>query len=94
MKVRNINGTSQNTCPCGSWIAHWEKFSGKTAEYCSVVACTNKVKDGAHVQRSSTTDEKWYIIPLCKEHDNKANELTISDFTVLVHANVRETCGK
>ena len=27
MKVTNINGTSDNTCSCGSWLKHWEKFN-------------------------------------------------------------------
>jgi hypothetical protein len=94
MKVKNINGTSQNACPCGSWIAHWEKFSGRKAEYCSVSTCLNKAEDGAHVQRANSSDEKWYIIPLCKAHNHTADELAILDSTLLVHANVRETCGK
>ena len=24
---KNISGTSQNNCNCGSWLEHWEKFS-------------------------------------------------------------------
>jgi len=34
MKIKNINGTSQTTCACGSWLKHWEKFSGQTVTYC------------------------------------------------------------
>ncbi len=26
MKIKNINGTSDNTCTCGSWLKHWEKL--------------------------------------------------------------------
>ena len=35
MKVKNLNGTSQRTCKCGSWLKHWEKFSGRSAELVS-----------------------------------------------------------
>jgi hypothetical protein len=28
MTVYNINGTSDNTCKCGSWLAHWKNYSG------------------------------------------------------------------
>lgn len=95
MKVKNINGTSDNTCKCGSWLKHWEKFSHKSLPtYCVESTCTKVPSVGAHVQKDSTTDNKWYIIPLCDSHNKKTAELTIADSTTLVSANVSETCGK
>lgn len=95
MKVKNVNGTSDNTCTCGSWLAHWKKFSGKEVpKYCAEVKCTNAPEVGAHIQKDSTVDNNWYIIPMCKTHNAKATELTISDSTILVSANVSQTCGK
>lgn len=94
MKVRNINGTSQNACKCGSWLKHWEKFGGKSAPtYCSESSCTEKELVGAHVQKDTSTDKSWYIVPLCKKHNAKTDSLTISDLTTLVSANVSQTCG-
>ncbi len=29
MKIKNINGTSQAKCSCGSWLKHWQNFSGE-----------------------------------------------------------------
>ncbi|WP_027360729.1 hypothetical protein [Desulforegula conservatrix] len=96
MKVRNINGTSDNTCKCsGGWIKHWVNFGGKTLPlYCSEISCTETDLVGAHVQKDSSTDKNWYIVPLCKKHNAKTDSLTIVDGTVLVSANVSETCGK
>ncbi len=95
MKVKNLNGTSQTDCKCGSWLKHWEKFSGKKAGYCSVSNC-NKIADvGGHVQKSNSASNDWYIIPLCTEHNNKhGQELEISDSTILISANKSLTCDK
>lgn len=96
MKVKNINGTSQNTCKCDSWLGHWEKFSGQSLPiYCPEVKCTQKPEVGAHVQKDSSTDSSWYIVPLCKAHNGETGKsLEISGSVTLVSANVSETCGK
>lgn len=96
MKVTNINGTSDNKCKCGSWIKHWEKFSKLTADKCCVKGCTSAATDGAHVQKSGSTDGCWYIVPFCHAHNTSAKDtiLELKDGTHLVSANVSETCGK
>jgi hypothetical protein len=98
MKVTNINGTSDNTCKCDSWLAHWEKFNptGQSLSlYCSEESCRNKPEVGAHVQKDSSTDKRWYIVPLCSTHNAKTGEsLEIRDSISLASANVSETCGK
>jgi hypothetical protein len=95
VKVKNINGTSPNTCNCGSWLDHWIKFSGQELpQYCSELSCVAKPELGAHVQKNSSSDRNWYIIPLCAKHNAKAESLDIVDVTTLVSANVSDTCGK
>jgi len=96
MRVTNINGTSPNKCKCGSWLDHWKKFSRQSVPlYCPTIGCFEKTEVGAHVQKSGSTDQKWYIAPLCKAHNGKTGEsIDISDSTALVSANVNETCGK
>jgi len=94
MKVKNINGTSDNKCVCGSWIKHWEKHSGRTALYCSEKSCLQSSElVGAHVQKT-TSDMSWYIIPLCQEHNKSKIELEIADSTIFVSANRSQTCEK
>ena len=94
MKVRNINGTSQNTCKCGSWLDHWTKFSGKSLpQNCYEIKCTQKPEVGAHVQKE-TTDNNWYIIPLCKKHNGLHGEtIDVVSTVTFVSANVSDTCG-
>jgi hypothetical protein len=96
MKVNNINGTSQSTCKCGSWLDHWRKFSGQALpSTCSELSCVNKPDLGAHVQRDNTTDRSWYIVPLCKSHNSQiGRSINILDSTRLASANVATTCGR
>ncbi len=94
MKVNNIDGTSDNSCNCGSWLDHWENYSGQSMPtYCSEKNCTKKPEVGAHVQKDSSYDKDWYIIPLCSGHNKKATSLEVVDSVVLVSANKSQTCG-
>ena len=103
MKIKNINGTSDTTCACGSWLNHWKKSSGQTAPtYCPSTSsldkltksCVNKDLVGAHVQRADSSDDKWYIYPLCNAHNQYTGVLEVSDTYKLVSANKQETCEK
>jgi len=95
MKIKNINGTGDNKCNCDSWLDHWNKFSGRTIPFCSVVYCMGHDLVGAHVQKEGDTDNKLYIIPLCRGHNAETGKsFTIKDSYPLVSANVSETCGK
>ena len=96
MKVKNINGTKDNICKCGSWLEHWKNFSRqKLPNYCPEDKCIQKPEVGAHVQKDSSTDNSWYIVPLCKTHNAETGKsLNISDFVQLVSANVSSTCDK
>jgi|SRR5690348_3409430 len=95
MRVTNINGTSLNKCSCGSWLDHWVKFSRQPLpSYCTQTICLQKPEVGAHVQKAGSTDQSWYIVPLCKAHNGKTGEsIDILDSTVFVSANVQKTCG-
>jgi hypothetical protein len=96
MKLNNVNGTSDNSCKCGSWLDHWKKFGGGSVpQYCPETKCIQAPEVGAHVQKDSSTDRAWYIIPLCKKHNGETGKsLEVSDYIALVPANVSETCGK
>ena len=96
MRVRNINGTSDKACKCGSWLDHWKNFSDQSlSKYCSEKSCIQKPEVGAHVQKDSSTDDSWYIVPFCYTHNGETGKsLEIVDSVKLVSANVSETCGK
>lgn len=76
IKVKNINGTSDNKPPKGysSWEEWWEEKKGRKFDTCSCHDCTNNAEVGAHVQKSSFYSNKWYIVPLCKACNNKAKD--------------------
>jgi len=95
MKVNNLNGTSDKKCSCGSWLDHWKKFSRQyIPSRCPVKFCYNSPEVGAHIQKDSTYDKSWYVVPLCQKCNLKSyGSLDISDSVVLVSANVGETCG-
>lgn len=94
MRLKNINGTSGLTCGCGSWLNHWANFSGQSIPtYCPTFGCMEKKLVGAHVQQDSTTDKKWYIVPLCATHNAKSETLDVGP-VALAPANVSETCKK
>jgi hypothetical protein len=47
------------------------------------------------VQKESTADNSWHIIPLCTTHNNKRGEtIELSESAKLVSANKKETCEK
>ena len=95
MKIKNINGTSDTTCVCGSWLKHWQNFSGQTLPtYCPAGACMKTDLLGAHVQKADSSDNKWYICPLCSIHNQSTGVLEIPDSLQLVSANKQETCEK
>ena len=96
MRVSNINGISDDACKCGSWLKHWEKFSGQSlTTFCPQVTCVQRPAEGAHAQKDNSSDSGWYIVPLCTAHSGKKGKsLDISDNVNLVSANVSKTCGK
>lgn len=95
MKVKNLNGTSQNICKCGSWLQHWKNFGSSMTDDCVANGCSNKAEVGGHVKMGNPSSMGWYIVPLCKSCNGKlGQELYIADNTELVSANISETCGK
>ena len=95
MIVKNINGTSGHICGCVSWLEHWKKFSKQSLlTSCPTKGCSNEIEVGAHVQENRALDQKWYIVPLCKECNAKIGDsLDIMDGIALVSASISETCG-
>lgn len=85
---KNKNGTSERSCKCGSWKAHWENNSSEPwPSICSVAGCDEKAEVGAHVINSDCTGE--WIVPLCKACNNKTDTFSLKDTTTLVRANIK-----
>ena len=96
VKVHNINGTADNTCKCGSWKAHWERYNEKGRAwptYCVATGCLKRATVGAHVQKESSSSAKWYIIPFCDHHNAcYGASVEVDSTTSFASANRSETC--
>lgn len=105
VKVRNLNGTSDNSCKCDeydvrSWLYHWTNFNPAQSylpENCP--CCHKKISDwsdemvGAHVQKEN--DSHWYVIPLCKKCNSKSSDESFEVEDIgFAWANTSETCLK
>lgn len=94
-KIKNINGTSDNKCKCGTWIDHWKKYNIQRQTlpiFCPTKGCLEKPTVGAHVQKDSFLDNSWYIVPLCVSCNKSASPLEIADYISLAPANKATTC--
>jgi hypothetical protein len=92
--VKNLNGSGEKKCKCGSWLAHWSNFAKEQPFFCANLDCKLEAKDGAHVKRTNPNDNSHYIVPLC----HACNTDRDAEFTVmasmLASANVAATCEK
>ena len=93
MKLKNINGITDTTCQCGSWLDHWKKFSGQSVVFCTERTCTNSDLVGGHVKKADGFDDDFYIFPLCNRHNQSSGILEVSDSYALVSARMSQTCG-
>ena len=84
MKIRNIIGSSKiSSKPKSypSWLQFWEGIFGQTLtrnEYWVCPACGKSVLgknfDGCHVLKVDSSDQKWYILPLCDSCNHRTDE--------------------
>jgi len=93
MKVKNLHGTSGRNCKCESWLAHWVRFTRNTQGtiFCAVTDCFEFATNGAHVIKVGSTNQDWYIVPLCDKH-NKSEEILDIGTVPLAPAAVNKTC--
>ncbi len=87
------SSASRESCTCGSWLKHWERFSEQTTQYCQVIGCLNRDVVGALVQIAGGYDKNGYVYPMCRKHSRSVEELEISETFALVPAEPRLTCG-
>jgi hypothetical protein len=91
MKVKNLNG-STSSMSGSSWLALWEKLSGQTAIMCYAESCMKSPTVGGQVQKHSSSDTRWYVIPLCEDCNKKTGQdMVIWEAAKLVLASVPTT---
>ena len=94
MKIRNIKGSSKVSKnppkDYTSWLEYWEVNANrklKTGIKYKCPACgqafERKDFDGCHVQKVDSTDQKWYIIPLCDSCNHRNDTPDIGDIRLV-----------
>ena len=85
MKVKNLNGTTRNLSGGGSGLSHWETVSGQNAWMCFVKGCIQRPSVVGLVQKDTSLDITWYLVPLCDNCSQKqGQDLDIWDAPLLV----------
>jgi hypothetical protein len=76
IEVKNLNGTTDNDPPEGysTWKEFWEDKKEKDFSTCSCKDCSNDAEVGAHVKKANSSDNKWYIVPLCTSCNHKTKD--------------------
>ena len=103
MKIKNVKGSSKVSPnpPAGyeSWLDYWEKNFGQTLDpdkWYDCPGCGKNIQrknfDGCHVQKVDSTDQKWYIIPLCDSCNHTKDEPDVdADLLIDVPSNLNVT---
>jgi len=88
--VKNAPGSSKfedPSCKCSSWIKHWDANSSvKLNNFCRACGCNVESDkfEGGHVRKVikkddnyiyDPNDRNWYIVPLCKNCNDKKDNL-------------------
>ncbi len=89
MRVKNVNGSGRFSAPAGyrSWVEYWAKKTGSKSFFCSASNCFSSNLVGAHVQKANSTDNRWYIIPLCSSCNQRTDTFEVSGTLVPVPSN-------
>ena len=92
--VRNIVGTGEHKCGCGSWLSHWSRFSREAVpNWCPVEGCLNRPAVGAHVRKYNHLDTGWYVMPLCAPCNTKREILRVAMHVPLIPVTLMMGCG-
>ncbi|MGF1764398.1 hypothetical protein [Aliivibrio kagoshimensis] len=91
MKVKNIKAINHEN-ESVSWLHHWQEFSEAKLGMCVERSCISLATVGTHVQKSESSDDGWYIVPLCKAHSKKIGEELKLFGNPLVPANMDALC--
>jgi len=88
----NKRKTSERSCACGSWQAHWINRTGRSWPLtCSVERCACLPTLGAHIISPSVKGER--IAPLCNGCNQSKHSFTLKHETPLADAVASLRCG-
>jgi len=68
MIVTNISDETITETARMNWLNYWKHFAQRQYCYCSEVNCTAHHDHGVLVKQKGHNEEKFFVVPLCKEH--------------------------
>jgi hypothetical protein len=77
--IKNINNVYIPKCGCATWYEHWTNSTDQWLICCAELTCTKPISQGALVQDAEKDEDKWYVVPLCRNHANSNDILDIGD---------------
>lgn len=96
IEVKNKNSFTNCSCPCKSYLCHWENQSGLKAKVCNAFGCSEtKGLVGAHVIKCHGSSLSiQYIVPLCSSCNSthKTDCFKLNANAVLVPVAKRSKC--
>jgi hypothetical protein len=91
--IKIVTDPEKKLCRCGTWLDHWNKFSGLKVRICGIKECPGFDLMGVKVQKADSEDDKIYIIPVCSAHADSKEILETYDSITLVSSDIKTTCG-
>ena len=90
MYVKNVSGSSRFSSPPGysSWLEYWKSKTGQNPYYCSTRGCYGTDLVGGHVQKANSSDNRWYIVPLCRACNTRTDIFFVEAELVPVPSNL------
>ncbi|WP_207153374.1 hypothetical protein [Prevotella herbatica] len=91
MFVTNVNGSARYSAPSGysSWLDYWNAHASHRAYRCGATDCHHRGDlVGAHVQKAYSSDQSWYIVPLCNSCNQRTGNFYVDEELVPVPSNL------
>lgn len=75
VRVKNKKVFTEISCPCKTYLGHWENFSLKKASVCSRLGCSekNSLVGGHIIKCHGNSTSVQYIVPLCRSCNSHNN---------------------
>ncbi|AEH33330.1 hypothetical protein DEB41_08090 [Vibrio anguillarum] len=70
-----------------NWLSYWNHFNNNEYQFCAEHNCINKHHHGVLVKQTGFSDDRLFVIPLCKEHSaNFLNPIELDEKVSVVPA--------
>lgn len=80
VKVINLHNTGDRKPKnYSTWKEFWKAEKGFWPGTCSASDCAESAEVGAHVKKVGSSDNRWYIVPLCSGCNKRTDEFDVSE---------------